>query len=149
MKTMSKFVRLEALAERLIEGTFARLFKNKGDNASRSISDSVKNGRPAPAADTTRELRLMVRPNVAQRWWVQFNNHRVQLGQPVVTVGRALDNDIVWDDPALSPYHAQLRWRDGRYHLSLLASQPPYQKPLISGDKIVMGSTTFTLVVEL
>lgn len=39
----------------------------------------------------------------------------VQLVRPVITLGRALDNDIVIDDPRVSRHHAQLRLRGGRY----------------------------------
>jgi hypothetical protein len=41
----------------------------------------------------------------------------VPLVKPVVTLGRALDNDIVLDDPRISRHHAQLRVRQGRYVL--------------------------------
>jgi hypothetical protein len=39
------------------------------------------------------------------------------LVKPVVTLGRALDNDVVLDDPRVSRHHAQLRVRQGRYVL--------------------------------
>jgi pSer/pThr/pTyr-binding forkhead associated (FHA) protein len=41
----------------------------------------------------------------------------VPLVKPVVTLGRALDNDVVLDDPRVSRHHAQLRVRQGRYVL--------------------------------
>jgi pSer/pThr/pTyr-binding forkhead associated (FHA) protein len=41
----------------------------------------------------------------------------VDLLQPVVSVGRALDNDIILEDPRVSRHHAQLRRRYGRYVL--------------------------------
>jgi hypothetical protein len=41
----------------------------------------------------------------------------VELDQPVVSIGRALDNDIIVEDPRVSRRHAQLRRRYGRYVL--------------------------------
>ncbi len=40
-----------------------------------------------------------------------------QLGQPVVNIGRRLDNTLVVDDPRVSRNHAQLRAIKGRYVL--------------------------------
>ena len=41
----------------------------------------------------------------------------IDLLQPVVAIGRALDNDIIIEDPRVSRHHAQLRRRYGRYVL--------------------------------
>jgi hypothetical protein len=41
----------------------------------------------------------------------------VDLLQPVVSIGRALDNDVIIEDPRISRHHAQLRRRYGRYVL--------------------------------
>ncbi|HZY45206.1 MAG TPA: DUF3662 and FHA domain-containing protein [Anaerolineae bacterium] len=41
----------------------------------------------------------------------------VALSKPVITLGRALDNDIVLDDTRVSRHHAQLRIRQGQYIL--------------------------------
>lgn len=41
---------------------------------------------------------------------------------PMVTVGRALDNDLIIEDPGISRYHAQLRRRYGRYILQDMGS---------------------------
>jgi len=46
----------------------------------------------------------------------------VTLTQPIVTLGRSLDNDIVIDDPRVSRHHAQLRLRAGRYVIYDLGS---------------------------
>ncbi len=42
--------------------------------------------------------------------------------QPIVSIGRALDNDVIVDDPRVSRHHAQLRRRYDRYVLYDLAS---------------------------
>ena len=46
----------------------------------------------------------------------------VNLLEPVVSVGRALDNGIILEDPRVSRHHAQLRRRYGRYVLYDLES---------------------------
>jgi hypothetical protein len=52
-----------------------------------------------------------------------LEGHRhVNLLQPVVSIGRALGNDIIIEDPRVSRSHAQLRQRYGRYVLYDLGS---------------------------
>ena len=46
----------------------------------------------------------------------------VDLTEPVVAIGRALDNDVILEDPRVSRHHAQLRRRFGRYVLYDLGS---------------------------
>jgi len=46
----------------------------------------------------------------------------VELTESVVGIGRALDNDIIIEDPRVSRHHAQLRRRYGRYILYDLGS---------------------------
>jgi len=46
----------------------------------------------------------------------------VDLTEPVVNIGRALDNDVILEDPRVSRHHAQLRRRFGRYVLYDLGS---------------------------
>jgi hypothetical protein len=44
------------------------------------------------------------------------------LQNSVVTIGRALDNDLVVEDPAVSRHHAEIRRQYGRYYLADLQS---------------------------
>jgi hypothetical protein len=68
----------------------------------------------------------------------------VNLTQPVVSVGRALDNDVIIDDPRVSRHHAQIRHRYGHYVLYDLDSSggtrindyPVEECVLHSGDVI-------------
>jgi hypothetical protein len=46
----------------------------------------------------------------------------VNLLQPVISIGRALDNDMIIEDSRVSRHHAQLRLRYGRYVLYDLGS---------------------------
>jgi pSer/pThr/pTyr-binding forkhead associated (FHA) protein len=71
----------------------------------------------------------------------------VSLNKPVVTIGRALDNDVVIDDPRVSRHHAQLRLRQGRYVLydtgssggTLVNNQPVSEVALNAGDVISLA----------
>ena len=71
----------------------------------------------------------------------------VNLLQPVVSVGRALDNDIIIEDSRISRHHAQLRQRYGRYVLYDLGSSggtqingyPIEECVLHSGDVISLS----------
>ena len=49
-------------------------------------------------------------------------SRHVNLTQPVVSVGRALDNDVIIEDPCISRHHAQFRQRYGHYVLHDLDS---------------------------
>jgi len=74
-----------------------------------------------------------------------LQGHRhVELLLPVVSIGRALDNHIILEDPRVSRYHAQLRRRYGHYVLYDLGSSggtqindyPVEECVLHSGDVI-------------
>ena len=68
----------------------------------------------------------------------------VNLLQPVISIGRALDNDMIVEDSRVSRHHAQLRLRYGRYVLYDLGSSggtfingyPVEECVLHSGDVI-------------
>lgn len=68
----------------------------------------------------------------------------VDLLKPVVSIGRALDNDMIVEDPRVSRHHAQLRLRYGHYVLYDLGSSggtqingyPVEECVLHSGDVI-------------
>lgn len=71
----------------------------------------------------------------------------IPLAQPVINIGRQLDNHIVIDDTRISRRHAQLRLRQGRYMLFDLGSrrgvtvngQSVQECILRSGDQIGFG----------
>ncbi len=71
----------------------------------------------------------------------------VALVKPVITLGRALDNDVVVDDPRVSRHHAQLRVRQGRYVLydtgssggTFANNQPVSEVMLSAGDVISLA----------
>ncbi|HEY68247.1 MAG TPA: DUF3662 domain-containing protein [Thermoflexia bacterium] len=231
---MSKIARFEALAERLVEGTFARLFAGRlsplevATHLTRAMEDhQVVSPEGTPQAPThywvhlhpdncdalaieqpaleeelahhvtelaaQAGLALEVTPvvhvlpdegigphevHVEARWMPEevpetektremeasggearaaaemlplgrpfliLEGHRhVNLLQPVVSIGRALDNDVIIEDPRVSRHHAQLRRRYGRYVLYDLGSSggttingyPVEECVLHSGDVI-------------
>jgi hypothetical protein len=71
----------------------------------------------------------------------------VAVDQPVNSIGRSLENDIVLEDPGVSRRHAQIRWRNGRFVLLDLGSRagtqvnnrPASEHELKSGDIITLG----------
>jgi hypothetical protein len=156
--SMNQLDRLEALAQRLIEGTFSRFFQT-----------TAADKEMEQLTDTRESLNLGVN-HLAGQWLLQLADRQVRLGEPVLTIGRAMDNDIILSDPTVSRYHAQLRWREGGYHLyppavtslekiespaSGQAKQPQLSAPhttvnrrpvvqcaLHPGDVITLGETT-------
>jgi len=232
---MSKIARFEALAERLVEGTFARLFAGRfgplevATHITRALEDyQVLSPAGIPQAPThywvylhpddcdtlaieqlTLEaelahhvaelaaqagLALEVTPviyilpdegigphevRVEARWMpeeaaevektremetseeetkattapqghpflILAGYRQVDLLQPVVSIGRALDNDVIIEDPRVSRHHAQFRRRYGRYVLYDLGSSggttindyPVEECVLHSGDVVSLA----------
>lgn len=134
-----------------------------------SINSHYTNGSDVKSRTKTKETFQVVEDK-ADQWWLGYDGRQIQLGQPVLRIGRALDNDIVLsDDQTVSRYHAQLRWRDGCYHLhppilpkiiteqeatirldtpTRVNTQPITQAPLKHGDVITLGSTNLRVVVQ-
>ncbi len=209
---MSKIARFEALAERLVEGTFARLFAGRlsplevATHLTRAMEDNqvalpdgepqapthywvylhpddcdaLVTGQPAMKEELTRHVTglaaqaglvltttptIHVLPDenvgahqmrVEARWMpdgvapvektrematddaeaddesttalpgrpflILEGQRHVDLLQAVLSIGRALNNDIIIEDPRVSRHHAQLRRRYGRYVLYDLGS---------------------------
>ncbi|MBN2256556.1 MAG: DUF3662 domain-containing protein [Anaerolineaceae bacterium] len=80
---------------------------------------------------------------------INGDRHMV-LDKPVITIGRANNNQLVLDSPQVSRVHAQLRAIDGVYHIFDLDStcgtrvngEIIYQAALRSGDVIDIGGIT-------
>ncbi|MGD1994829.1 MAG: DUF3662 and FHA domain-containing protein [Anaerolineae bacterium] len=82
--------------------------------------------RTADEGSATREMTADERVEIADAvdmeppanpFFIVNGERHVALGGPVITIGRALDNDIILEDPRTSRHHAQLRRRYGRYVL--------------------------------
>lgn len=76
----------------------------------------------------------------------------VLLVRPVTTFGRAADNDIILDDPAVSVHHAKILWDTDRFTLVDLGSangtylnEQPVTTPCLlqPGDEIRLGDRVF------
>jgi pSer/pThr/pTyr-binding forkhead associated (FHA) protein len=71
------------------------------------------------------------------------------MNKPTIIIGRALDNDIVVEDPRVSRYHAQIAFRNGQFHLRDLKSSNGTEVNgelieelvLLDGDSISIGDT--------
>ena len=80
----------------------------------------------------------------------------VPLKQPVISIGRRLDNHIVLDDARVSRQHAQLRLRQGRYVLFDLGSsggtavngEAIHECILQHGDQILFGGVQAVYVED-
>lgn len=57
----------------------------------------------------------------------------VTLDQPLMTIGRQLENDIVLDEATISRKHAQIRWRFGRFVLYDLSKRG---RTVVNGIKV-------------
>lgn len=62
---------------------------------------------------------------------VQGRQH-ISLDRPIIRIGRRIDNDIVLDMPAISRYHAQIRWRQRYFVLYDVSS---HGRTFVNGQK--------------
>lgn len=99
------------------------------------------------AIDQLNIVRQATDASHVQSFLILEGRRHVPLTKPVVTIGRALDNDVVIDDPRVSRHHAQLRLRQGRYVLydtgssggTLVNNQPVSEVVLNAGDVISLA----------
>jgi pSer/pThr/pTyr-binding forkhead associated (FHA) protein len=81
-----------------------------------SLSDT------ATSMPVTAPLDPNALPELPNAFLILEGERTVPLSQPVISLGRRLDNHIILDDPRISRAHAQLRLRFGRYVLYDLGS---------------------------
>lgn len=104
-------------------------------------------GPPAPAS----AMRAYLLVSTAGQPPVQFD-----LGGPLISIGRASDNDIVLDDPLVSRHHCQLKLQHGAYGFADLGSrngsavngQAVSEIALGPGDVIGIGQTAIEFQVR-
>jgi hypothetical protein len=107
--------------------------------------------RPAQAPSPASNLRAYLLVSTAGQPAVQFD-----LSGPVISIGRASDNDIVLDDPLVSRHHCQLKVQHGAYGFADLGSrngsavngQPVSEIALGPGDVIQVGQTAIEFQVR-
>lgn len=91
---------------------------------------------------------VLARLREVDAYLIISGKRHVPLRQPLVTIGRRTDNDIVIEAPTVSRKHAQLRWRYGRFILYDLNSrggttvngQPVDEAVLQPGDVIMVSN---------
>jgi hypothetical protein len=102
----------------------------------------ARSGDAAAPPDSASRAFLLVRTDGAPQ--VRFD-----LGGPLISVGRASDNDVIVDDPEVSRHHCQLKLQHGAYSFADLGSrngstvngQAVSEVALGPGDSIHIGST--------
>jgi pSer/pThr/pTyr-binding forkhead associated (FHA) protein len=92
------------------------------------VMEKTREVEPAPAEETADpqddnadEAGLEIAPP-GRPFLILGGRRHVNLLQATVSIGRALDNDIILEDARVSRHHAQLRRRYGRYVLYDLGS---------------------------
>lgn len=78
----------------------------------------------------------------------QWDGETVIIRRPAISIGRALDNDVVIDSAEVSRHHARIEYRDGAFRVSDLGSTNgtfvngrPADRTLVrDGDRITFGT---------
>jgi len=98
--------------------------------------------------DRLNNQQLNIHPlNQVDAYLIIDGKRHIALNQPLVTIGRRIDNDIVIDMPSISRRHAQIRWRYGRFVIYDLGSRggtgvngtPITESVLHNGDVISLS----------
>jgi hypothetical protein len=121
--------------------------------------------QPIPASPDTvvfsRPRTETAPPESAQRAYLLVETDgappvQFDLGAPLISIGRASDNDVIVDDPLVSRHHCQLKLQHGAYGLADLGSrngsfvngQPVSEIALGPGDRIRIGATEIEFQVR-
>lgn len=171
------FDRFESLIQRLIEGSFERIF---GTEASHPVEQPGPASDAQPweqqrdyatggliedkqgAIDPTRELKRSAASqesaegSLPEIVLVLNGRQHISMRKAVIRIGRHLENDIVVDSPDVSRHHAQISWRNGRTLLYDLSSRSGVQlngqqideAMLQNGDVIRIGHMSIVFSVE-
>jgi hypothetical protein len=102
----------------------------------------------APEIEKTREMTAdelgavspATGPAAGRPFLILDGRRAVDLTEPLVTVGRGLDNDVILEDPRVSRRHAQMRLRYDRYVLYDLGSRGGTQVNGYSVEECVLHS---------
>jgi pSer/pThr/pTyr-binding forkhead associated (FHA) protein len=82
--------------------------------------------REPEEVEKTREMAAMAEPDaqmaapqppLGRPFLIVDGSRHINLTDPMVSLGRALDNDVIIEDPRISRHHAQIRQRYGHYVL--------------------------------
>ena len=125
----------------------------------------LREDRPLPASSDTMVFRRpdeeRAAPDSATRAYLLVTTDgarpvQFDLGGPLISIGRASDNDVIVDDPLVSRHHCQLKLQHGAYSFADLGSrngssvngQPVNEVALGPGDRIRIGSTEIEFQVR-
>lgn len=146
MSTLNSWLtRLEARLQSLVEGTSARLLP-----VGKTQPERAPDGE---AVEKTAPLEVEPLPAPATQpipvgaFLVVDGVRLFPLEQAMISIGRALDNDLILDDQRVSRYHAQLRAAAGRFMIfdldstggTSLNGHPVAHHPLAPGDVISLA----------
>jgi hypothetical protein len=127
--------------------------------------DRLPAGQPVPASSDTmvfaRPGGSAATPSSATRAYLLVQTDggapvQFDLGGPLISIGRASDNDVIVDDGLVSRHHCQLKLQHGAYSFADLGSrngsfvngQPVSEIALGPGDRIRIGSTDIEFQVR-
>ena len=137
-----------------------------GERRRRARARAMRDGKPMPASAPTRwsspgpapTRRRPTPPGAPTCWSAPTAQPPVQfdLGGPLISIGRASDNDVIVDDPMVSRHHCQLKLQHGAYGFADLGSrngsfvngQPVSEIALGPGDVIRIGDTEIEFQVR-
>jgi hypothetical protein len=138
------------VAANVVDDAGARM--REAEPMRRPSSDTMVFRQPhdaAAAPDSARRAFLLVSTRGGRP--VQFD-----LGGPLISIGRASDNDVIVDDPMVSRHHCQLKLQHGAYGFADLGSrngsrvngQQVSEIALGPGDVIQIGDTEIEFQVR-
>lgn len=82
----------------------------------RATTKQLRRSEMDEAMDAVRMIRKL------DAFFIIDGRQHVALSQPLVTLGRRTDNDIILNSPSVSRKHAQVRWRAGHFVIYDLGS---------------------------
>jgi hypothetical protein len=111
------------------------------------IEQTVRQRRVASAKPEAVELSQPLQATLLNQ-----DGERFELARPVVTLGRALENDIVIADSRVSRFHAEIKQESGRFVLrdlgstngTRVASEKIDRRELRNGETISLGGYELT-----
>lgn len=152
--------RVRLVADRGVPRGDVRVAANVVDDR----GDRIRTDHPLPASSDTMVFQAAdeeASPASARRAYLLVSTAgqstvQFDLGGPLISIGRASDNDIVLDDPLVSRHHCQLKLQHGAYGFADLGSrngsyvngQPVSEIALGPGDVIQIGETTIEFQVR-
>ncbi|NKQ36199.1 MAG: DUF3662 domain-containing protein [Chloroflexi bacterium] len=116
-------------------------------NAQRQSREAGYTTELRPSAAIADEIMAAI--TAVDAYLIIEGRRHVPLNRPLINIGRRTDNDIVLDAAVISRYHAQIRWRYGRFVLydlsnrdgrTLVNGQPVKESVLQSGDVITLSN---------